>query len=81
MDVGMPELDGLEATRRICEQDKTVEVLIFTQHSSREARELALQAGARGYLPKSQAVDLLEALETIADHKNYSGQTTELASD
>jgi DNA-binding NarL/FixJ family response regulator len=73
MDVGMPELDGLEATRRIRNQVDT-EVLVFTQYDSRQAAEEAMAAGARGYLPKSRAANLIEALTAVAQHQNYFGQ-------
>lgn len=73
MDIGMPELDGLEATRRIRKQIDT-EVLVFTQYDSRQAAEEALAAGARGYLPKSRAADLVQALTQVAQHQDYFGQ-------
>ncbi|HVO64089.1 MAG TPA: response regulator transcription factor [Terriglobales bacterium] len=73
MDVGMPELDGLEATRRIRTQVDT-EVLVFTQYDSRQAAEEAMAAGARGYLPKSRAADLIEALTAVVQHRDYFGQ-------
>jgi DNA-binding NarL/FixJ family response regulator len=69
MDVGMPELDGLEATRRIRRQ-LDVGVLIFTQFDSQQALEEALAAGARGYLPKSRAGELVHALEAVATRPN-----------
>lgn len=72
MDVGMPELDGLEATRRILQRLDT-EILIFTQFDSRQAGLEALAAGARGYLPKSRASDLVDALEAVVQHQPYVG--------
>ncbi len=78
MDIGMPEVDGLEATRRILKQ-LDVEILVFTQYDSFQAGQEAIAAGARGYLPKSRAVDLLEALETVVQHRNYFGHGLERA--
>lgn len=78
MDIGMPEVDGLEATRRILQQ-MDVEVLIFTQYDSRQAGQEAIAAGARGYLPKSRAVDLVSALDTVVQHRSYFGHSLESA--
>ncbi len=52
MDVAMPVMDGLEATRRIKESYPEVKVLILTQHDSREYVTPLLQAGASGYVLK-----------------------------
>ncbi len=52
MDVAMPVMDGLEATRRIKETYPEVKVLILTQHDSREYVTPLLQAGASGYVLK-----------------------------
>jgi DNA-binding NarL/FixJ family response regulator len=52
MDIAMPEMDGLEATRRIKESHPEVRVLILTQHDNREYVGPLLRAGASGYVLK-----------------------------
>ncbi len=68
MDVSMPRLDGLEATRQILKQLPETEVLILTQHDSEQAARAAKEAGARGYLSKSDARYLISAVETVSRH-------------
>ncbi|PYX78261.1 MAG: hypothetical protein DMG70_32440 [Acidobacteria bacterium] len=79
MDIGMPEMDGLQATRRLGELAPEIEVLIFTEHESKHAMAAALEAGARGYLAKSRSSQLGEAIETIAQHQHYSALAKELS--
>src|SRR5262245_33995895 len=55
VDIGMPELNGLEATRRIVATRPQTEVLILTMHQSDEVVREVLKAGARGYVLKSDA--------------------------
>ena len=63
MDVSMPRLNGLEATRRIHSFLPMCEVLILSQHESPEMARQALKAGARGYVVKSSiSKDLISAL-------------------
>jgi DNA-binding NarL/FixJ family response regulator len=71
-------LDGLEATRRILRQLDT-EILVFTQYDSRQAAEEAAAAGARGYLPKSRAANLVDALTSVVQHRDYFGHRFERA--
>ena len=72
MDLSMPELNGLEATRQIRRQLSRTEILIFTAHDSDELIREALSAGARGYLLKSDAeCHLIDAVATLAHHKPY----------
>jgi DNA-binding NarL/FixJ family response regulator len=72
MDISMPGLDGLEATRRILKALPGTEVLIFTQHELSQAARAARQAGARGCLAKSEAArDLVAALKTVCEHRPY----------
>src|SRR3989337_248621 len=52
MDIAMPGMDGLEATRQIKKKNKNVKVLILTQHSNREYILSAVKAGVDGYVPK-----------------------------
>ena len=63
MDISMPGLDGLEATRRIHERGLEARVLILTVHAEEQYLLQALKAGASGYVVKSSAdADLLEAI-------------------
>lgn len=55
MDIGMPELDGLEATRRITRVNPSIRVLILTVHDSVDYFYRALETGARGFLVKDTA--------------------------
>lgn len=70
LDIAMPELNGLEATRQILKAVPTSEVLILTMHESVQLVREVLDAGARGYVLKSDAGrDLLAAVEAVAQHK------------
>ncbi|HXG36029.1 MAG TPA: response regulator transcription factor, partial [Dehalococcoidia bacterium] len=69
MDISMPDLDGLEATRRIREEDQESKILILTVHAEEEYLLQALKAGAAGYVHKSSAdTDLLEAIRSAYHH-------------
>jgi DNA-binding NarL/FixJ family response regulator len=66
MDISMPNLRGLEATREIKAIDSEVKVLILTMHKDREYLYHALTAGAEGYLLKEDAdEELISAIETL----------------
>lgn len=71
MDITMPEMNGLEATPEIKKLLPTAEVLIFTQHDSTQMVRQAQNAGASGYLLKSQANWLLRAVESMGQHKPF----------
>ncbi|GFO70381.1 hypothetical protein GMLC_39600 [Geomonas limicola] len=66
MDVSMPGMDGIEATRLITERLPRVKVLMLTLYASVENRERALRAGAAGYLLKDNVVEeVVEAINTV----------------
>jgi len=72
LDISMPELNGLEATREILKAVPETEVLILTLHESENLVHQVLGAGARGYVLKSDAdLTLLEAVEAVRQHKAY----------
>jgi DNA-binding NarL/FixJ family response regulator len=65
LDIGLPTLNGIEAARRIRKLSPNSKILFFTQNCSREIAQGALRTGANGYLLKSDATDLLLAVETV----------------
>jgi DNA-binding NarL/FixJ family response regulator len=72
MDIAMPELNGLEATRQIVAADAGVKVIILSMHSSRQFVSEALKAGAHGYLLKNNAMhELSPAVDAVAAGKVY----------
>jgi DNA-binding NarL/FixJ family response regulator len=72
LDIGMPELNGLEATRRIVKEAPQTEVLILTMHNAEEVKREILRAGARGVVLKSDADDaLVAAVHALRQHKPY----------
>ncbi|MBS1875492.1 MAG: response regulator transcription factor [Acidobacteria bacterium] len=72
MDIGMPDLNGLEATRQILKEFPGIEVLILTMHESEQLIREVLDTGARGYVLKSDAGrDLVAAVDALRRHKPY----------
>jgi DNA-binding NarL/FixJ family response regulator len=72
VDIAMPLLNGLEATRHIRKQSPDTEVLIFTQYDSGQYVQEALRVGAQGYILKSDAaLHLTEAVEALARHEPF----------
>lgn len=72
MDIGMPELNGLDATRQILREQPMIEVLVLTMHESDELVREVLDTGARGYMLKSDAGrDLVTAVDSLRRRKPY----------
>lgn len=72
LDFGMPELNGLEATRQILKVAPETEVVILTVHESETLIRELFAAGARGYVLKSDAGrDLVAAVESLSQHKLF----------
>ena len=72
LDIGMPNLNGLEATRQILRGHPGARVLILTMHESEQVVREVLEAGARGFLLKSDAGrDLVAAVEALQRNKTF----------
>ena len=70
LDISMPRLNGLEAARQIRKEVPQTEVLIVSQHESSEVIAAAIDAGARGYVVKSDVPrDFLDAVEAVSQGK------------
>ena len=83
LDIGMPLLNGLEATRQIARHAPIVRVLILSMHSDRAYISQAVQAGANGYILKeSAASELIEAISALAaGHTFFSPAVAQLVFD
>lgn len=72
LDIGMPTFDGLEATRQIRKAAPKTEIIILTMHDSNQMVRRVLEAGARGYVLKSDlAVHLVKAVDVVSKGKFY----------
>lgn len=76
IDLSMPELDGLEATRQIKREAPGTEVLVFTMYDTPRMVREVLAAGARGYVLKSDATrHLISAVEALSEHRPFFTST------
>jgi DNA-binding NarL/FixJ family response regulator len=76
MDLSLPELNGLDATRQILKESPRTEVVVLTMHHSEELARDVLQAGARAYVLKSDADQcLIAAIESLRSHKPFLTST------
>jgi len=72
MDIAMPDMNGIEATRQIVAERPGVKVIALSMHSDRHFVSEMLKAGASAYLLKQCAVDeLISAIRTVMKNQNY----------
>ncbi len=72
LDLGMPELNGLDATRQIKKNSPETEVLIFTGQATEEFIHNVFASGARSYILKNDATDqLIDAVKALAEHRTF----------
>jgi DNA-binding NarL/FixJ family response regulator len=72
LDISMPHLNGLEATRQIAKEARGTKVLIITMHESDPLIREVLDAGAKGYILKSDAGrDIVTAVEALRRNKTF----------
>ncbi len=78
LDVAMPLLNGIEATRHILKLLPVVKVVILSMHADHIYVKEALKAGARGYLLKEESfIHLVEAIKIVLDGKVYLSKSIE----
>jgi two-component system, NarL family, response regulator NreC len=72
LDIGMPNLNGIEATRQIVQKLPRTRVVVLSMHSDESYVLKALKSGARGYLLKDSAEsDILNAIRAVSEGKAY----------
>ena len=72
MDIGMNDLNGIEATRQIQKENPQIRIVGLSMYADKRYVVAMLKAGASGYLLKSGAVkELVQAIRTVCDQKKY----------
>jgi len=72
MDLSMPGIGGLEAIRRLLKQDSNAVVLVYSIHDEAIYIDRALQAGAKGYVSKNSAPEILaDAVQAVVNGQQY----------
>ena len=72
LDIGMPNLNGLDAARQILAMSPTIRILILTMHDAEQVVREVLAAGARGFVLKSDAArDLVSAVDALQHRRTF----------
>jgi DNA-binding NarL/FixJ family response regulator len=72
MDISMPGMNGIEATRVIKEKDPDARILILTMHDNQEYLNQIIRSGAKGFILKNtDKEELLDAVKTVASGDNF----------
>ena len=72
MDLGLPDISGIEVSRIIRESHPSIKIVVLSMHTSKEFVVSAIEAGAVGYVPKSTTHEsLLEAIRTVSSGSRY----------
>jgi DNA-binding NarL/FixJ family response regulator len=72
MDVSMPQMNGIEATREISKSYPSIKIILLTLHDSAELLRNGFRAGAKGYILKSDAEqELIKALRVVSGDGSY----------
>ncbi|MCF7803426.1 MAG: response regulator transcription factor [Candidatus Marinimicrobia bacterium] len=72
VDIGMPELNGIEATKQLLRRDEDIKIIILSMYSNEEYISQVFNSGAQGYILKDSASEeLIEAIQTVHTGGNY----------
>lgn len=72
MDITMPKLNGIEATRKICESIPGIKVIVLSMHAGAENVFRAIEAGAAGYVLKESAgKEVIDAIQCVMEGNHY----------
>ena len=82
MDLTMPEMNGIEATRQICARTPATQVVVLSMHSNREHVYQAMKAGATAYVLKDAAsTELVKAVRAVCAGRRYVSSAIGLISE
>ena len=77
-DITMPEMNGIELTRKIAEKYPSVKIIVVSMHLDEIYIKESIEAGAKGYLSKSMEDEneIIQAIETVLDGNTFYGKKT-----